>query len=260
MTGRHASGPEADAAELESDRRERRDAFVKASSHRVWRITAVACAAILGLGLGFAAVVQTNAQRDEELARDRQIQQQQADAIACVRAWAEAYSARANLIQKRTQPRTDAEDALILAVPRAGSDPAEFRRLLRAYAKASNELRQTQRDHPLPPSPAFTCGLEDGQKPPRPYRPGAGSLTVPPATRSSSSTNGRRTASVGQPRITSSTPTAPGRGNPAPAPRPTPSRSTEHPTPPASSTRPPPPSSSPAPSPTHIVCLPLICL
>lgn len=151
----------------EEDAAERRHRFVTASSARVWRITAVACAAILGLGLGAAAVIQGQAARDREQSRDRALARQQASDIACVRRWAISYNNRAETLNGLSEARNKALDTLLLAaIDRAPR--AEVQRLAAQYRDLVLRRRATLAANPLPPSPEFVCGLTDRKHPAQP--------------------------------------------------------------------------------------------
>jgi hypothetical protein len=169
---------------------DRREAFVRASQRRIWRITAVAAAAILGLGFGTAAVLQSNADRAREQRRDAGLQRAQAqllerqrEDIACVKRWADQYTNRADRINELQQPKSDALDRLLASVP--ARDRALFEARLQAYLDASAKARRNAQQNPLPPSPVFACGL-DPSSAPRPFTPGPSSPpSVPPASSSS---------------------------------------------------------------------------
>lgn len=177
----------------DEEREHRRARYVKSSSRRIWRITAVACAAILGLGLGAAAVIQQQALRDKadssrarEQARDRALAEQQAADLACVKRWADAYTQRADRLNELATLRSDALDRLVVAA--AGQHPAVTHARLLDYLAASARYRATTQKDPLPPSPTFACGLTPSRGP-TPYRPGPTSPNrVPPVAPSSSAT------------------------------------------------------------------------
>jgi hypothetical protein len=169
---------------------DRREAFVRASQRRVWRITAVAAAAILGLGFGTAAVLQSNADRAREQRRDAGLQRAQAkllerqrEDIACVKRWADQYTNRADRLNELQQPKSDALDRLLASVP--ARDRALFDARLQAYLDASARARRNAQQNPLPPSPVFACGL-DPSSAPRPFTPAPSPApVVPPASSSS---------------------------------------------------------------------------
>lgn len=159
----------------DEERAIRRHQYVQASSRRIWRIAFVACAAILALGVGGAAIIRQQALQAQaaqatarEQARDQALARQQTRDIACVKKWADDYTRRADQINALSQPRSDALDRLVVSITL--HNRALFDQRLREYLAASAKARQNAVDNPLPPSPVFACGL-DPSTGPRQYTP-----------------------------------------------------------------------------------------
>lgn len=182
-------GPVTSTELADAERAQARSDFIRSSNRRIWRIVIIACAAILGLGLATVAVIQGNNQRAHEQRvaaanqrRDAELAAQQAADLACVKKWADTYTARADRLNRLSQPRADALDDLVASVP--SHNQALFNRRLNEYLAASARYKTEQRANPLPPSPIFACGIVP-RKGPTPYAPGDRKVPIPSPGRTS---------------------------------------------------------------------------
>lgn len=76
---------------------------------------------------------------------------------SCLADWADATSARGDLLTSRALDRTEATDRLVRALSHSGADRLEFQRAVRKYLKASDKYKKIVIQHPVPVRPEFGC-------------------------------------------------------------------------------------------------------
>lgn len=82
---------------------------------------------------------------------------QNRSSLACMRAWANATSARTAALTTLSLSRGDALDQLLRSA--GGKDKALIQRDYQNYLLVSNQYKAAVADNPPPSLPAFTCSL-----------------------------------------------------------------------------------------------------